>query len=141
VASWSTAASAAGAVALSLLLSGCSGTQDDPVRRAADSFYAALADGDGADACAMLSPRTASEVEQSAQKPCAKAILEEDIPDVTGGDGAPGPREVSAYGTSAQVRYDGETAFLARYDDGWRVVAAGCTPGPRATYDCQVEAG
>ena len=36
-----------------------------------------------------------------------------------------------------------ETVFLALFDDGWRVTAAGCTrlAGPAEPYDCDVEGG
>ncbi|MFC7497377.1 MULTISPECIES: hypothetical protein [unclassified Nocardioides] len=120
-----------------VVLTGCGDTQRDPVVETASGFYAALAAGDSAAACAALAPRTRSAVEQSAQKPCEQAILEEDIPGL--GD-APDPDEVSTFGTSAQVRWAGETTFLSRFRTGWRVVAAGCVPEPEV-YDCQVEAG
>jgi hypothetical protein len=38
----------------------------------------------------------------------------------------------------AQVRYAGETAFLTRFEDGWRIVAAACTP-VRSRYDCSIQ--
>ena len=116
-------------------LAGCGTTQDGAVEDTAAQFYAALEDQDGAAACRVLAPLTRSEVEQAAKMPCEDAILEQGI---AGGRGA---HQVSAFGTAAQVRYDGETAFLSRYRDGWFVVAAGCTPQPGDRYDCQVEAG
>ena len=88
---------------------------------------------DGAAACAALAPDTAGELEQSAGKPCADAILEEDLPapgEVTGAD---------VYGQWAQVRLAGDTVFLAVFPDGWRVVAAGCTPRAERPYDCRVK--
>src|SRR3954447_8772082 len=89
---------ALGAV-LPLLLTGCGGAQDDPARAAAERFYSALDADDGARACRTLAPRTRDEVEQSAGKPCAEALLEEDLPD----PGAPG--DVRVFGTGAQVRW------------------------------------
>ena len=44
-----------------------------------------------------------------------------------GGPAVPGAAEsVDVAGHGAQVRYDGDTVFLALFDDGWRVTAAGC---------------
>jgi hypothetical protein len=123
------------AVAAAGALAGCSSTQDAEVEETASRFYAALEANDGGTACQELAPRTRSEVEQSAQKPCAEAILDEDIP------AAGERREVATFGTAAQVRYGDETTFLSRFQDGWHVVAAGCTPLPSGRYDCQVEAG
>jgi hypothetical protein len=118
-----------------LLAGGCGNTQDDAVETVAQRFYSALSDGDGAAVCAVLATRTRDEVEQSEGKPCADAILDEDLPQ-------PGGTErVSTFGTSAQVRYFGETTFLSRFKDGWRVVAASCSPAPGDRYDCLVEAG
>ena len=45
------------------------------------------------------------------------------------------------FGTTAQVRYEGETLFLARFDDTWRVVAAGCTAQRPKPYDCLLQGG
>lgn len=102
------------------------------MRGVADRFYTAVAAQDGASACAILSPAARSELEQSAGKPCPRAILEEDVPAVAA------PERIEVFGTMAQVRYAGETAFLTRFEQGWRVVAAACTP-TRAKYDCSVQ--
>ena len=120
-------------LALGLALSGCGGSQDAAVRDLAEEFYGAVADGDGAAACALLAPTTRSELEQSTGKECAVAILEE--PPMLGGDGG----DVQVFGVMAQVRRDGDTVFLTRMPDGWRVLAAGCAPRPTAPYDCACE--
>jgi hypothetical protein len=116
-------------------LGGCTNPQEPAIDDAAQRFYRALGAKDGAAACALLAERTRSEVEKSAQQTCEQAILEEDIPTVGGTDA------VNSFGVAAQVRFAGETAFLSRFRDGWRVVAAGCTRDPDGRYDCQVEAG
>jgi hypothetical protein len=126
---------AAGVVLLLGLVSGCGNGQEADVARASTRFYQALADRDGAAACDVLAPSTRSELEKSAQKPCDQAILEEDVPSVTA------PHRIAAFGTMAKVDFAGETAFLARFRDGWKVMAAGCTERPHRPYDCQLEGG
>lgn len=90
---------------------------------------------DGSAACALLAPGTLADLEQSADRPCAQAILAEDLPE----PGAVVSTEV--YGQRAQVRLDGDTVFLAVLPDGWRVVAAGCTVRDDRPYDCVVRGG
>jgi hypothetical protein len=90
---------------------------------------------DGAAACALLAPDTAAEVAQSAQKDCAEAILDQNLPrpgSVTGDD---------VDGQWARVRLSDDTVFLAMFAGGWRVVAAGCTPRGERPYDCTVQGG
>ena len=42
------------------------------------------------------------------------------------------------HGDAAQVRFTGDTVFLLRFPDGWRIGAAGCTSRGDAPYDCEV---
>jgi hypothetical protein len=118
-----------------LLLGGCGGAQNSDVEAVAERFYRAVGSGDGETACAALASRTQDEVAQAAGKPCQDAILDEDLLQPGGVE------HVSTFGTAAQVRYAGETTFLTRFMDGWRVVAAGCSPMSGDRYDCQVEGG
>jgi ketosteroid isomerase-like protein len=120
---------------LVLTASACGSTQDQPARDVAVQFYSAVADHDGRVACDLLAPDTVHELEQASQKPCVEGLFDENLPAVRE------PEEVRAYGTMAQVRYGGETVFLARFPDGWRVMAAGCTPAAAERYDCQVKGG
>jgi hypothetical protein len=117
---------------------GCGGVDQGAATDTAQRFYASVQAEDGDAACALLVPSTRSELEQSAGKPCPEAILEEDIPS---GEGA---AATEVFGTMAQVRYAGETAFLARADEGWLVLAVACgdrPPGRERPYDCQVKGG
>jgi len=41
----------------------------------------------------------------------------------------------------AQVRFTGDTLFLSEFRGRWKVLAAGCSPMPRAPYDCSVKGG
>ena len=120
---------------LGAALAACGGSEDAAVTNVAEEFYSAVAEGDGAAACALLTPGTRSELEQSSGKECPAAILEE-APS-TPGDG--GVAEV--FNTMAQVRWDGDTAFLARMPDGWRVLAVACEPRAVGPYDCKVKGG
>lgn len=123
---------------LVLCLTGCGGVGQRPATDTAQSFYAAVQERDGAAACALLVASTRAEVEQSEGKPCARAILEEDIP------AGERPVATQVFGTMAEVRYPQETAFLARSDQGWKVLAVACgtrPQGPERPYDCAVTGG
>ena len=124
--------------ALALLtgvVTGCGQVHDDAVRRTATAFYAAHAAGEGTAACDALAPRTRSELEKSAGKPCPTAVLEEDVPAVSD------PTDVRVFGTQAEVTWDGETTFLARFRGGWKVMAAACMKQESRPYDCRVSGG
>jgi len=121
-------------VLVALTVSGCGGGAGSA--QAADvarSFYAAVAADDGATACDLLAPQTLRELEESAQAPCRTAILEEDIPD------AGEVVKLERYGNQAQARFRGDTAFLAEFEQGWRIVAVSCRPRADQPYDCGVE--
>jgi hypothetical protein len=129
-------AAAVAALALTAL-AGCAsvGERGDAAAAVATRLLTAVDDQNGAAACAVLAPNTASEVEQSAGKPCAQAILDEDLPapgSVTGTD---------VYGQWAQVRLSDDAVFLAVFTGGWRVVAAGCRPRQDRPYDCVLQGG
>jgi hypothetical protein len=112
-------------------VTGCSVDTVSPAR-AAERFHAALAAGQDEVACAMLAPRTADELPEEGET-CAGALRGLGV-------GAAGPvTGVAVWGDEAQVRLTGDTVFLHRFSDGWRVKAAGCRPRPDLPYDCEVE--
>ena len=120
-----------------LALAGCSpvGARGEAADSVAVKLMTAVDSKDGASACATLAPDTLAELEQSAGKPCAEAILDEDLP-------KPGPvTGTDVYGQWAQVRLSDDTLFLAVFPGGWRVVAAGCTPRGERPYDCTLQGG
>jgi hypothetical protein len=47
----------------------------------------------------------------------------------------------AVYGQWAQVRFSGDTVFLAVFPDGWRVVAAGCEARQDRPYHCRIQGG
>ncbi|MFE6359257.1 hypothetical protein ACFVP3_04490 [Streptomyces sp. NPDC057806] len=122
---------------LGLALSGCVGDSERAAgaSAAATAFERLLSAEDGTGLCAALAPETRSEVEQSEHKECAEAITAQDLPE--GGD----VRSAEVYGRQARVVLEGDTLFLSRFPDGWKIVAAGCTPRPERPYDCVVEGG
>ncbi|MFI5627092.1 hypothetical protein ACIA03_26780 [Nocardioides sp. NPDC051685] len=123
------------ALLLPMILTGCGSGQDEAVRDRAAAFQDAVSAQDWARACELLAPETRSELEVAAKSPCAGALAEEELP-------APGPLDhVDVFGTTAEVRYQGETLFLTQFADGWRLLAAGCTPQPPKPYDCALHGG
>ncbi|WP_250036723.1 hypothetical protein [Paractinoplanes maris] len=120
-----------------LVLTGCGSVDEraDAAASVATGLLTAVQAQDGADACAAMAPDTIAELEESAGKPCAEAVLDEDLPApgaVTGSD---------VYGQWAQVRLTEDTVFLAAFPGGWRVVAAGCTPRAQRPYNCLLQGG
>jgi hypothetical protein len=118
-----------------LTLTGCASVGDraEAAGAVATRLLQAVASDDGAAACATLAPETVGELEQNEQKPCAQAILDEDLPEPGGID------KTEVYGQWAQVRLTDDTMFLGVFPGGWRVVAAGCTPRGDRPYDCKLQ--
>ncbi len=118
------------------LLTGC--VTDGPAQEAANTasaFVTALTEDPSA-ACDVLAPRTRAALEDDAGTDCPTALLGADLPD-------PGLRqETTLAGHSAQVRFAGDTVFLALFDDGWKIVAVGCDRASAdlaVPYDCELE--
>jgi hypothetical protein len=112
--------------------SGCGSPQTDVARSTAVAFERALHAGDTGRACGLLAPKTKSELVESAGKPCPEALAEEGLPE-------PGTtRKAESFGTMAQVRFERDVLFLAQFQGGWKVLAAGCEERPDRPYDCVV---
>lgn len=116
------------------LLVGC-GSSGSDAQAAAVGFYRAMEGGDSAVACSLLAPQTRHTLEQSEHAECQVALPRVGLPAA----GRIGSTE--RFGLHAVARFDGDTVFLAEYDGGWKVVAAGCTPRHGLPYDCVVEGG
>ena len=113
----------------------CGAPADSAASNAARAFHDSVDRADGLTACAALSARARSELEQSAGRPCPAAVLEESLPPLSE------PIEARVYGTAAQVGSARDTVFLSRFDEGWKVTAAGCTREPTGVYDCLIQGG
>lgn len=118
-------------LASALVLTGCAVDTTAPAR-AAVRFHTAVAAGQLDDACAMLSAETADRLPGPGQS-CAEALRALRLR--PGGD----VTEVAVWGEDAQVRLTGDTLFLHRFGDVWRVRAAGCAPVPDLPYECALE--
>ena len=121
------------------VLGGCGqGDAREDVRTVTERFYAAVQADDGSVACAQLSRDTRLQLESQEGLDCAEAIGELEL------DGGSLTR-VEVFVTNAKADLSsGETAFLGRTREGWRMSAVGCVPegGKPADrpYDCEVEA-
>jgi hypothetical protein len=117
-------------------LSAC-GTQADATqaKAAAERLYQSAQHRDGTTACGQLSPDTRAQlVKDHNGERCAKAVLGVSL------RGARAAR-VRVFGTSAQVVLaGGDTVFLGRTHEGWRVEAFGCRPQGGGPYDCEEQA-
>ena len=124
---------------LCLGATGCGrGGDREQATQVAERFFSAVGSGDGATACAQLSPDTRKALEEDESKPCRDAIGGLSID--------PGsPTKLELYLTNAKADLDnGESAFLSQTAEGWRLSAVGCKPGdgpPSDTpMDCELEA-
>jgi hypothetical protein len=125
---------AGAAVATLALTTGC-GSQQPAAMSVATKFVQALGNSNPTAACRYLAPKTKADLESSAGKACPAALTEEKMP-------SPGPvKDSKTFGTMAQVRFAKDTLFIARFNSGWKVMAAGCKPQPGQPYDCQLKGG
>jgi hypothetical protein len=122
-----------------VMLTGCGvGDDREQARIVVAQFYDAVGAGRGAEACAQLSDPLEEQIEKDAGEPCASAITS-----TAGGPAEPGAAVVFA--TNAHVETSGgNSVFLSREADGWRLSAFGCKPEegkPRdRPLDCEAEA-
>ncbi|MDF8263219.1 hypothetical protein [Luteipulveratus flavus] len=121
---------------LTLVVVACSGqgSVEAPHVRAAATAFVRTTSVDPGSACALLAPVTAREVADDA--PCAAGLADAGLPP------AGEIRSVQVYGKDAVVHTSADTLFLARFDRGWLITAAGCRPqGEDLPYDCDVKGG
>jgi len=120
---------AAVAMAAAAGTAGCAAAAEPAVTAVAERFAGALARHDGPAACALLTDDARHDAETFGRACPAQLAT---LPD-------PGAvQRVEVWGGSAQVHLAGDTVFLLRFPDGWRVSAAGCTAQGEAPYRCEV---
>ena len=124
-------------VLVCVALAGCgTSARDTDAAGVSDRFHAAVDDGDGAAACRELTSETRKKLERDEGKVCGEAILGLDLP-----AGATAAR-AKVYVTTAFVELDrpASAVFLDEGPDGWKISAAGCSPGaPDQPFDCELE--
>jgi hypothetical protein len=104
--------------------------EDANASDAALAFYRALDHPDLA--CRLLAPGTLSELQDSFGS-CHHSLPQQHLPVATK------VLSVDVYGEDAIVRLDRDVMFLARFTDGWRVTAAGCTPRQDRPFNCTIK--
>ncbi|SDI40178.1 hypothetical protein SAMN05192558_115145 [Actinokineospora alba] len=87
----------------------------------ARAFQGALAENRPQEACALFAPRVLQDEE------CA-AVLEKLKPATI--------EETEVWGDGAIVRAGADTMFLAEFNQGWLITAAGCVRRGEIPYDC-----
>src|SRR3954453_6885493 len=117
------------------VVAGCAAADRPDVGSVVMPFYDAYDRRDGAAACSLLAPAARQEVEQASGVSCSRGLLQEHLPR------AGSASRTTVSGGQAPVRLGGDTAFVAKFPGGWKVVAVGCSPKPGRPYDCQGEAG
>ncbi|MEU9235997.1 hypothetical protein [Streptomyces subrutilus] len=120
-----------------LVLAGCGApaSRVSGARTAGEEFVRAVASGDHDAACRLLAPETREALEQEEREACGPALGAEEIPK------AGAVRHTEVYGRQAMLRLDGDTLFLSLFGDGWKVVAAGCSPQGEQPYQCELKGG
>jgi hypothetical protein len=117
------------------VMSGCAAPVSAGPQHATTAFTQAVANADGTQACSLLSPAVASAIAEASKAPCAKAVLQEDLPN-------PAPiRSVQRFGRQALVTTGTDTVFLSEFSTGWKIIGAGCTPQGDRPYDCAISKG
>jgi hypothetical protein len=119
---------------LTLVTTGCASSPDRrPVSAAAVDFVSAVADGNGAAACRVLTSDAQQSVSGATDVPCSKAVVSVD-------EKGTSVSSVQGWGDAAQVHVGQDVVFLRRVSGRWLVSAAGCVRQPAGPYDCDVGA-
>ena len=114
------------------LMAGCTGPGADQAAQTAVRF-AEQAFTSPEQACDLLSDQARKDLERDEQAACAEALGKIELP------AASAQQSVDVYEQHARVALAGDVMFLARFDDGWKVTAAGCEPQPDdEPYECEL---
>jgi len=124
---------------VALGLAGCGqGGDQTAVRRVTAGFVTAYEAHSGGRACALLARDTRAELVQEEGKACADAVTGLQL------EGGAVVRVDVEITNARVVLSSGESAFLSRTTNGWRLSALGCRPdrGPAShvPLDCELEA-
>jgi hypothetical protein len=127
---------------VALGLAGCGqGDDQTAVRHVAAGFVTAYEAHSGGRACALLSEDTRAALVQEEGEACADAVTGLKL------DGGAVTRVDVEITNARVVLSSGESAFLSRTPNGWRLSALGCrpktnppAPADRVPLDCELEA-
>lgn len=125
---------AAGCCTAAFVLNGCAGqgSAEDHNAEAVVTQFVGSIRTDPAAACALLAPATLTAL-QDHDGDCPTGLPQQIQP----------PSDLATstavYGKYAIVHVGADTIFAARFDDGWRVTAAGCTPQADRPYNCKIK--
>lgn len=125
---------------LAFALGGC-GSSEATSAAATATRFVDLASRDPGAACGLLAPRTREKAADDGDGNCAKGLRSSGLPSASSGSDVPDvPPEVA--GHTALVTTSSQAVFLSLFDDGWKVVAAGCTKvseDAAVPYDCAIQ--
>ncbi|MFD9482995.1 hypothetical protein ACFWBX_03115 [Streptomyces sp. NPDC059991] len=125
----------AGAVAVVLCGCGAPAARLEGARQAGRAFEQAIAHANYPRACGLLAPETRQQLEEDQHQPCVAALRGEDL--AAAGE----VRGTQVYGRQALLRLRKDTLFLSQFEDGWKVVTAGCTRQGDKPYRCSLKGG
>lgn len=128
-------------VPLAFVVGGCGSPESAWAAEATSRFVTLVAD-DPAAACDLLAPKTREQVEEEGDGDCAKGLGALELPGSMAAPANGGRPMTEVAGNTARVALQDQSVFLSLFDDGWRVVAAGCTrpsDDPAVPYECVVQ--
>jgi hypothetical protein len=115
---------------VAVLVSCASQSDQQDATSVATRFLDAAGRGDTEAACALLTPRTRADLATSDGQPCEQSLPTDRLHgSVKGAD---------TWSDWALVSTEDGSVFLAEFDSGWLVSAAGCQPNGDAPYRCVV---
>lgn len=115
-----------------LVATGCAPVGADDARRTAADFQDRVDAADWPGACDLMSEHARRGLEGAAARPCAAALAALRLPTDPIG-------RAQVWGRNAGVQVGSGAVFLSRFNSGWLVIAAGCSPqGKDRPYDCTI---
>lgn len=129
-------AQATSALVAVAVFAGCgTGSSERDATAVVTRFQTALAARDGGAACAQLTAATREALMSQEMKACARALVGLQL----SGGGEVADTKIYLTSGFVEVRARG-FLFLDQTSAGWRISAAGCSPGEsNMPYDCELE--
>ena len=113
------------------------GADNDEPLQVVTAFNAALEDGDGQAACALLSEEAQSALERERRKPCERGVVE--VSHELSFDARATDTDI-AESSAIVTNGTSRAVFLDRHDGDWFIGAAGCErQAGDAPFECELE--